>query len=292
MAGAAFAGFAADLLGGGLSSLVSAGANAINQKVEFEFNKQLQASSFQHDKDMLKAQIEATKHLQKEMIAIKQGVLLEGGFSATDAARGAINAPMTKIMDWNGTRYWAPGAMKTSTYSGQFTHQANFTPRPVKVKEQNLNVTPKDTRLPVTVVKDGMVHVPIQRGGAVNPIRPADAWSMVSGSWGQQQASNPTVSTSLPSLSSRSTISDNTLSRASARTREWVEGQRSRAYGPFMDGALQTTFVTPPSSARSSSSAGTESTVPKETLDSWTPMFNTRRQPLFAHLRRRGESNA
>ena len=103
MAGAFIAGLAGDVFTNTVGSLVNAGANAINQKVDFENNKYLQNASFNHDKEMLNAQIEATKRLQADMIAIKQGVLTAGGFSPTDAARGAINAPMTKVLDWNGT---------------------------------------------------------------------------------------------------------------------------------------------------------------------------------------------
>lgn len=291
MAGPALAGFAADLLGGGLSSLISAGANAINQKVEFGYNQKLQASSFAHDKEMLQAQVAATKQLQKEVIAIKQGILQEAGFSAADAARGAINAPMTKTLDWNGTRYWAPGAMRTTSYSGQFMHQNILPSRFHRPKQPDTNVTPRDTRLPVTEVKNGMVHAPIQRGGAVTQMRPGDAWSMASGSWGREQASNSTRTTRLSSSSASTRSMESTLSRSVARTQEWVEQQRERSLRPFMEGALQTTFVTPPSS-RASSSAGTVSTVPKDVLDSWTPAFNLQRQPYFAHLRRRGESSA
>lgn len=121
MAGAFIAGLAGDIVTNSIGSLVNAGANAINQKVDFENNKQLQQASFNHDKEMLQAQIQATKQLQADMIAIRQGVLTAGGFSPTDAARGAVNAPMTQVLDWNGTRHWAPGATKTTVFSGGFT---------------------------------------------------------------------------------------------------------------------------------------------------------------------------
>lgn len=120
MAGAFLAGLAGDAITSGVGSLINAGANAINQKVEYDFNKQLQLASFKHDKEMLQSQVLATKQLQQEMMNIRQGVLSAGGFSPTDAARGAVNAPMTKILDWNGTRYFAPNSMKTTSYSGQF----------------------------------------------------------------------------------------------------------------------------------------------------------------------------
>nr|AAL13011.1 minor structural protein [Norwalk-like virus NLV/Richmond/283/1994/US] len=255
MAGAFIAGLAGDLLTNGVGSLVNAGANAINQKVDFENNKQLQQASFNHDKEMLQAQIQATKQLQADMIALRQGVLTAGGFSPTDAARGAVNAPMTQVLDWNGTRYWAPGAPKTTTFSGGFTSSSHA--RTVDL--------PK--KAPVTPAS---VSVPRSSSSSASTVSTRS--TLVSGS------SNFPSSTI--SVSSQSTS-------PSSRTSEWVRNQ-NRALEPYMRGALKTAYVTPPSSRASSN--GTVSTVPKEVLDSWTSVFNTHRQPLFAHLRRRGES--
>ncbi|QDR48001.1 VP2 [Norovirus GIX] len=241
MAGAFFAGLASDVLGSGLSSLIGAGANAINQKVEYDYNRHLQSASFQHDKDMLNSQVEATKHLQREMMAIKEGMLLKGGFSPTDAARGAVNAPMTQILDWNGTRYWAPGAMKTTAYSGRFVSQSTHRPIP--------NVVHKS---------DGPIH---QTGSTTGSI-----------------SSLSTSSTRVPSSTSSSS--------SASRTRDWVSEQQRLS--PFMRGSLHTAYVTPPSS--SASSVSSVSTVPHHVLDSWTPSFNTKHLPLFAHVRKRGQS--
>lgn len=72
MAGAFIAGLAGDMLTNTVGSLVNAGANAINQTIDFENNKYLQNASFNHDKEMLNAQVEATKRLQADMIANKQ----------------------------------------------------------------------------------------------------------------------------------------------------------------------------------------------------------------------------
>nr|ATN23732.1 ORF3 [Norovirus GII]ATN23735.1 ORF3 [Norovirus GII]ATN23738.1 ORF3 [Norovirus GII] len=256
MAGAFLAGLAGDAITNGVGSLINAGANAINQKVEYDFNKQLQLASFQHDKEMLQSQVLATKQLQQEMMNIKQGVLTAGGFSPTDAARGAVNAPMTKILDWNGTRYFAPNSMKTTSYSGQLSsnpvHKQSTLPRPSPSK---------------TNVSSGSSSV----------------YSSLSSA--SSQSTHSTVLTA-GSGSSRTAPSSSTASTLS-RTSDWVRGQNERL-SPFMNGALQTTFVTPPSSR--ASSYGSVSTVPKAVLDSWTPMFNTNRQPLFAHIRRRGES--
>ncbi|BAG70444.1 VP2 [Norovirus Hu/GII-4/Aomori2/2006/JP] len=263
MAGAFFAGLASDVLGSGLGSLINAGAGAINQKVEFEnnrklqqasfqFSSNLQQASFQHDKEMLQAQIEATKKLQQEMMKVKQAMLLEGGFSETDAARGAINAPMTKALDWSGTRYWAPDARTTTYNAGRFS-----TPQPS-------GALPGRTNLGAAVPA---------RGSSSTPSNSSSVYS------------NQTASTRLGSTAGSGTSVSSLPS--TARTRSWVEDQ-NRNLSPFMRGAYNISFVTPPSSR--SSSQGTVSTVPKEVLDSWTGAFNTRRQPLFAHIRKRGES--
>nr|QBR98803.1 VP2 [Norovirus GII] len=253
MAGAFIAGLAGDMLTNTVGSLVNAGANAINQKVDFENNKYLQNASFAHDKEMLQAQVEATKKLQAEMIAIKQGVLTAGGFSPSDAARGAINAPMTKVLDWNGTRYWAPNATSTTSMSGGFTGQTVHRPTP----NFKTNQAPKSMPSSGSSVRSNTTQLS----------------SLSSHSSGSSRSSGSTTVSSLPS---------------SSRTRDWVN-QQNLNLAPHMPGSLRTAFVTPPSSRASSS--GTVSTVPKGVLDSWTSAFNTRRQPLFAHLRRRGESN-
>ena len=253
MAGAFIAGLAGDMLTNTVGSLVNAGANAINQTIDFERNKYLQSASFNHDKEMLNAQIEATKKLQADMIAIKQGVLTAGGFSPTDAARGAINAPMTKALDWNGTRYWAPGATSTTSMSGGFTHQTVHRSTP----NFKTNQAPKSIPSSGSSVRSNSTQIT----------------SLSSHSSGSSRSSGSTVISSIPS---------------SDRTRDWVNQQNFNLES-HMPGSLRTAFVTPPSSTASSS--GTVSTVPKNVLDSWTSAFNTRRQPLFAHLRRRGESN-
>nr|ACJ66284.1 minor structural protein [Norovirus Hu/GGII.4/Cairo10/2007/EGY] len=266
MAGAFFAGLASDVLGSGLGSLINAGAGAINQKVEFEnnrklqqasfqFSSNLQQASFQHDKEMLQAQIEATKKLQQEMMKVKQAMLLEGGFSETDAARGAINAPMTKVLDWSGTRYWAPDARTTTYNAGRFS-----TPQP-------------SGALP------GRTRAAVPAWGSSSTLSNSSTATSVH--------SNQTASTRLGSTAGSGTSVSSLPS--TARTRSWVEDQ-NRNLSPFMRGAHNISFVTPPSSR--SSSQGTVSTVPKEVLDSWTGAFNTRRQPLFAHIRKRGESRA
>lgn len=257
MAGAFIAGLAGDMLTSSVGSLVNAGANAINQKIDFENNKQLQSASFQHDKEMLQAQVNATKQLQSEMIALKQGVLAAGGFSPTDAARGAIGAPMTKVLDWSGTRYWAPNSTKTTGYSGQFTSSPVHMPSPSVPQSK-----PAKPKSPGSPSSSSSVYS-----------MSTQLTSLISGS----SSNASSASTKLTNLSSGSSQN---------RTAEWVNQQRSLS--PFMSGALNISHVTPPSSRASSS--GTVSTVPKEVLDSWTSAFNTHRQPLFAHLRVRGES--
>ena len=68
MAGAFLAGLAGDAITSGVGSLINAGANAINQKVEYDFNKQLQLASFKHDKEMLQSQVLATKHKARGLV--------------------------------------------------------------------------------------------------------------------------------------------------------------------------------------------------------------------------------
>ncbi|AGT17817.1 capsid protein VP2 [Norovirus Hu/GII.4/NIHIC27.1/2012/USA] len=266
MAGAFFAGLASDVLSSGLGSLINAGAGAINQRIDFEnnrklqqasfqFSSNLQQASFQHDKEMLQAQIEATKKLQQELMKVKQAMLLEGGFSETDAARGAINAPMTKALDWSGTRYWAPDARTTTYNAGRFS-----TPQPSGALPGRIN-----PRTPIPARGSPSISSNVSTANSIH--------------------SNQTASTRLGSTAGSGT--DVSSLPSTARTRSWVEDQ-NRNLSPFMRGAHNISFVTPPSSR--SSSQGTVSTVPKDVLDSWTGAFNTRRQPLFAHIRRRGES--
>nr|AAX32878.1 VP2 small basic protein [Norovirus swine/GII/OH-QW101/03/US] len=273
MAGQIIAGIAADLFSSGLGSLINAGTNALNQKVEYDFNKKLQSASFAHDREMLQAQVAATRQLQQDMIKIKEDTLMLAGFSPSDAARGSVNAPMTKVLDWNGTRYWAPGAMRTSSYSGRFSSQVpqtTFYKEPPKIPSSQAKPNPRpDPKPPATQ----------QPQSAPAPSGSSSGSGSVS--------SHSTQSTSLSTVRSPSS----TLSR----TASWVLSQNLE---PFMPGSLNISGVTPPSDTFSSRSSvsfrsslpGTVSTVPKEILDSWTPAFNTRRQPLFAHLRRRGES--
>nr|ALQ12261.1 small basic protein VP2 [Norovirus cat/GVI.2/TE/77-13/ITA] len=264
MAGAFFAELGGNILANGIGSLIGAGANAINQRVEFEYNQQLQSNSFQHDKDMLAAQVAATKHLQQAMIGVKQDVLRQAGFTDADAARGAIGAQMTRMVDWNGTRYYAPNAMRASGYSGMATNQLVFSRRPAAAPEASTVSKPETSR-----------------------VVPGDAQSAGTGSWEQLQASRTTRSATLTSRSADTS----TYSRASRRTQEWVEQQKARA--PFTEGALRTAFVSPPQSTMSSPPLSDgASTVRGSLLDSWTPAFNTHRQPAFAFIRRRGESNA
>nr|ABC96756.1 ORF2 [Norovirus Hu/OsakaNI/2004/JP] len=219
MAGAFIAGLAGDMLTNTVGSLVGAGANAINQKVDFENNKYLQNASFAHDKEMLAAQVEATKKLQADMIGIKQGVLTAGGFSPADAARGAINAPMTKVLDWNGTRYWAPGATTTTSMSGGFTGQVMHRPTP--------NFKTSQTSRPA-----------LSSGSSVRS-NSTQITSLSSHSSGSSRSTGSTVISSLPS---------------SSRTRDWVN-QQNLNLEPYLPGSLRTAFVTPPSSI--ASSAGT-----------------------------------
>lgn len=236
MAANIFAGIAGDILGSTVSGLVNAGANAINQGVEFGFNQALQENSFKHDRDMLERQVAATRQLQSDLIAVREQALRRGGFSDADAARGAVGGPMTKLVDWNGTRLAAPGAMHTTAYSGRFISAPQRTP--------HTHGTPK--------TQQTSVGTPLQ----------SDTSSVVS---------QPTASTSL----------------SRTRTQSWVSEQQRLQ--PFHPNALQLTWGSVPSS--SSSSVRTASTVSGTVLDSWTPAFNLKHQPLFARFHPRGASN-
>nr|UZV41918.1 MAG: VP2 [Norovirus GIV] len=254
MAGALVAGIAGDLLGSAVNGLVGAGANAISQSVEFGYNQALQSNSFRHDKEMLAMQVAATRQLQSDLIGVREQALRKGGFTDTDAARGAIGAPMTTLVDWNGTRLSAPGAMHTSAYSGRFVPQA--APR-------------REVRAPLAhAAPSGPTPARLELESA----------SMTSSSWGQPVASNTTSSTSL-SRSSGSTASVD-------RVNGWVYEQNRLA--PFRADALRLTW----GSSGSSRSSSLASTVDGAVLDSWTPAFNLRRQPLFARFHPRGASDA
>nr|AUO60019.1 VP2 minor structural protein [California sea lion norovirus] len=164
MAGAAIASLLGGVASSAASSLVGAGANAINQSVEFGYNQQLQQNSFQHDINMLGNQVKATGHLQAQLYKIRELQALQGGYTPTDAARLSLGAPTSKVLDWAGTRYYAPGAMRTSSYSGAMM------PNPVTFG-QRVQV-PQQTKL-------------------------NRAQSLYSDSWGQPQASRSTESTTL-----------------------------------------------------------------------------------------------
>ena len=241
MASSIVAGIAGDVLGSVVGGLVGAGANAINQSVEFGYNQALQSNAFQHDKDMLALQVAATRQLQSDLINLREQVLRKGGFSDTDAARGAIGAPMSRLVDWNGTRLSAPGSIHTTSYSGRFVgttrQQPHFTPSP-----------------------------------QTNHVRVDDEVSSVS--------SLPTTVTSVPS----------------SRTADWVHSQRQLpSWGssvsqhsqlePFHPNALRVAWGSTPSSSSRAS------TVDGSVIDSWTPAFNLKHQPLFARFHPRGASN-
>ncbi|ACV89841.1 VP2 minor structural protein [Norovirus dog/GVI.1/HKU_Ca026F/2007/HKG] len=268
----AIGGAGLDVVTNSLSSLAQAGAQSILQHNEFQYNQALQQNSFLHDKEMLAAQVQATKDLQGAMLGIKHQALLAGGFSNTDAARGSIGAPMTKLVDWNGTRYWAPGAMSTTTFSGTPT--------------------------------------PILRGPPVPLPSRQSAPSLYSSSWGAPQASRTTVTSRLTpssrgSLSSTGDGGGTMTSASSLGTWSSIRTpEPPRVVEPFLPGSLRIApspsvssvgsvstvnqslvdSWKPPPRARSSVSSGSVSTVDLAVLDSWKP--SSRRMPLFFNLRR------
>lgn len=250
-------GMIASAIGGSLAgSLGNSVTNSISQAQQFEYNKTLQERSFQHDKEMLDAQVRTSEELAKRQLNLKYNMLRAGGYTATDAARGALGAPTTRVLDWSGTRNYAPEAAKTSSFSGGFLPSYNLS---------------KNTK-------------PISR--AKQNSRPASLAS--STSWGQPQASLSTGSTGLSSLSSRPSPSSGPGSRRPSLPQSWYTGS-SRSLSPFAPGALQLTYT----SSRSSSSSGTSaaSTVDERLLSSWKP-FNLRNQPGFTRFHPRGSSTA
>lgn len=251
MLGASVAGALTGSLGNSIS-------NSISQAQQFSNNQALQNNSFQHDFKMLAAQVESSSRLAERQLEIRQQLLSRAGYTPMDAARGAVGAPTTKVLDWNGTRYYAPQAAITSSFSGGFSPLVVDRPR-AKVTQQS-STTRRTSSVPSLAS---------------------------SGSWGQPQASLSTVS-------SRLTASSRSRSSRSPLPESWYTGP-SRSLGPFAPGALQMAFVTPPGSvsSRSSarSSASTVSTVDERLLSSWKP-FNLRNQPGFTRFHPRGSSNA
>ncbi|AWI67139.1 VP2 [Bat norovirus] len=240
MLGASVAGALSGSLGNSIS-------NSISQSQQFQNNKALQENSFKHDFEMLNAQVTSSAKLAEAQLKIRRDLLLAAGYTPTDAARGAAGLQTTRLLDWNGTRYFAPQAAITSQYTG------NFTPVPVSPK--------------------GKAKPPVVRP---TPRAPSLASS---GSWGQPMASNST-------LSSRLSTSSGSRSSRPSLPPSWYTGS-SRSLEPFAPGALQTAFVTPPGSvssrASTRSSASTVSTVDERLLTSWKP-FNLRNQPGFTRF--------
>lgn len=226
--------------------------NILTQAQQFEYNKQLQANSFQHDKEMLEAQVKTSIKLAEQQLGLRYNILRAGGYTAVDAARGALGAPTTRVLDWNGTRNYAPSAAVTSTFAGTFAPIPSA--RPKKQQASTQTETPQVSRAPSLASSD---------------------------SWGQPQASLSTVSTSLSSLPSRRS------SRRPSLPGSWYTGS-SRSLSPFGPGALQLTYL---SSASSSSTPSPASTVDERLLNSWKP-FNLRNQPGFTRFHPRGSSNA
>lgn len=248
MLGASVAGALSGSLGNSIS-------NSISQSQQYQNNKALQENSFKHDFEMLSAQVASSAKLAEAQLKVRKDLLLAAGYTPTDAARGAAGLQTTRLLDWNGTRYYAPQAAITSQYTG------GFTPVPLPTREK--------TKPPATRVASRAPSL------------------ASSGSWGQPVASNSTLSSRL-STSSRSRSSRPSLPQS------WYTGS-SRSLEPFGPGALQMAFVTPPGSvssrASTRSSASTTSVVDERLLASWKP-FNLRNQPGFTRFHPRGSSNA
>ncbi|QOS02569.1 VP2 [Norovirus GV] len=84
------------------------------------FNMMMQANSFQHDRNMLEAQVQAQAQAQQNAINIKSAQLQAAGYTKADAVRMAYGQAPTRTLDWSGTRYYAPSAPVTG-FSGGFS---------------------------------------------------------------------------------------------------------------------------------------------------------------------------
>lgn len=234
-------------------SIGNMASNAASNAQNFQYNSALQQASFQHDKDMLAAQVDTSMQLAKKQLQLKHDMLRVAGYTHADAARGALGAPVTRILDWNGTRNYAPQAAATSSFSGGFSPQFQVS-KPVRGAQR------------------------VQRAPSLAS----------STSWGQPQASLSTVSTAVSRSSSGSRSSRSSLSRS-----WYTGSSRSlEPFAPgALQTAFVTPPGSVSSRASTRTSASTASTVDERLLSSWKP-FNLRNQPGFTRFHPRGSSNA
>lgn len=120
MAQAVIGAIAASAAGSILGAGIQAGAEAGLQAQRYQQDLQLQQNSFKHDKEMLGYQVQASNALLAKNLNTRYALLQAGGLSSADAARAVAGAPVTRIVDWNGTRIAAPTSNTTTLRSGGF----------------------------------------------------------------------------------------------------------------------------------------------------------------------------
>nr|AWV14077.1 VP2 [Norovirus GI] len=120
MAQAIIGAIAASAAGSALGAGIQAGAEAALQSQRYQQDLTLQQNSFKHDKEMIAYQMEMSNNLLAKNLNTRYSLLQAGGLSSADAARAVAGAPVTRIVDWNGTRIAAPNSSATTLRSGGF----------------------------------------------------------------------------------------------------------------------------------------------------------------------------
>nr|AHW99833.1 minor structural protein [Norovirus Hu/GI.5/Siklos-HUN5407/2013/HUN] len=133
MAQAIIGAIAASAAGSALGAGIQAGAEAALQSQRFQQDLTLQQNSFKHDKEMMSYQVEMSNALLAKNLNTRYALLQSGGLSSADAARAVAGAPVTRIVDWNGTRVAAPNSSVTTLRSGGFMS----VPIPVQPKQKS-----------------------------------------------------------------------------------------------------------------------------------------------------------
>lgn len=132
MAQAIIGAIAASAAGSALGAGIQAGAEAALQSQRFQQDLTLQQNSFKHDKEMMSYQVEMSNALLAKNLNTRYALLQSGGLSSADAARAVAGAPVTRIVDWNGTRVAAPNSSATTLRSGGFMS----VPIPIQPKQK------------------------------------------------------------------------------------------------------------------------------------------------------------
>lgn len=120
MAQAMLGAIAATAAGSAVGAGIQAGTEAALQHQRFQQDLTLQSNTFKHDKEMLAMQVEASTSLLQNSLNTRYNLLTQAGLTSADAARAVAGAPVTRVVDWNGTRIAAPLSTATTLRSGGF----------------------------------------------------------------------------------------------------------------------------------------------------------------------------